>query len=119
MNFKRIFRRYGRKISVADSDGNIVSSAECFIQPLRYKNKMYLEGTPTEIGRNETDYYLFLAPSGLAVEKTRDNGYLTDGTNKYHVDRFERIYVGEKECFIWAIIRLRFPDTYPMYNHFA
>ena len=119
MNIERIFRRYGRKISAVDDNGNVVCSAECFVQPLRYKNKMYLEGTPTEIGLNESGYYLFLAPAGYSIENAADNGYLTDGNNEYHIDRYEDIYVGEKIYFRWAIIRLCFPDTYPAYNHFT
>ena len=118
MNIKKVFSRYGRKVSAVDKNGNTVCSASCFVQPLRYKNKMYLEGTPTEIGLNESGYYLFLAPEGYDMESVSDNGYLSDGNNEYHVDRYEKIYLGEKVYFIWAIIRVRFPDTYPEYNHF-
>lgn len=80
---------------------------------------MYLEGTPTEIGLNESGYYLFLAPAGYSIEDAADNGYLTDGINEYHIDRYENIYVGDKIYFRWAIIRLRFSDSYPAYNHFT
>lgn len=119
MNIERIFKRYGRNIGISDGNGKILDSAKCFVQPLRYKNKMYLEGTPTEIGLNESGYYLFLAPPCFAIDNIGEDDYLTDGTNDYHIDRFEKIYLGEKVHFIWAILRLRFPDTYPAYNHFV
>ena len=112
MNISGIFRRYGRTVSAVDNKGNIVSSEKCFVQPLRYKNKMYLEGTPTEIGMNESGYYLFLAPPLFDITSVMDGGYLTDNVNRYHVDRMEKIYLGEKVHFLWAIIRLRYPDAY-------
>ena len=118
MNIEKVFRRYGRPVTAADSSGNVTDRCSCFIQPLRYKNKMYLEGVPTDIGISESGYFLFLAPPSFAIETAADGGYLTDGTDDYHIDRFEKIYIGEKVHFIWAILRTRFPHTYPSYNHF-
>jgi hypothetical protein len=80
---------------------------------------MYLEGIPTDIGINDTGCYLFLAPPEFDMEYAEKNGYISDGTNRYHVDRSEKIYLGNKVYFIWAIIRERIPDTFPNYNHFV
>ena len=116
MNIERLFRKFGRNISSVNKKGTILTTEKCFVQPLRYKNKMYIEGTPTEIGINESAYYLFLAPAGFDIDSTSDGGYLTDGTDSYHIDRFEKIYLGDKVYFIWAVIRRRYPDTHLTYK---
>ena len=119
MKIKRLFSRYGREVCIFDRNGNFINKGKCLIQPLRYKNKMYLEGIPTDIGINEPGCYLFLAPPDFDIEYAAENGYLSDGTYKYHIDRSEKIYIGNEIYFIWAIIRLHFPDSYPNYNHFV
>ncbi|MDR1464916.1 MAG: hypothetical protein LBJ11_06425, partial [Oscillospiraceae bacterium] len=40
-----------------------------FLQPLRYKNKMYLGGVNTRIGFNREGYYLYLGPAGHDLTK--------------------------------------------------
>ena len=110
---------YGRKAFLFDNKGNLICESRCLIQPLRYKNKLYLEGIPTDIGTNEAGCYLFLAPPEFDLGSAGRNGYVSDGENDYHIDRYEKIYLKNKVYFIWAIIRARIPDTYPTYNHFV
>ena len=69
MNIERIMNRYGRSVSAFDSDGNLIEKKKCFIQALRYKNKMYLEGTPTETGMDDAGYYLFLGPASMQTDR--------------------------------------------------
>lgn len=119
MRLKRLFSRYGRDAFLFNNKGILINESKCLIQPLRYKNKMYLEGIPTDIGINEAGCYLLLAPPEFDVESAGRTGYVSDGKNSYHIDRSEKIYIGKDVYFIWAIVRLRFPDTYPNYNHFV
>ncbi len=119
MNVEKIFKRFGRPVTAYDKNGNIVSAAKCYVQPLRYKNKMYLEGVPTEIGLSDSGYFLLLAPPSFDVTESENDGYLSDGNLKYHIDKCDSIYFGEKICYLWAILRQCYPDTYPVYNHFA
>ncbi len=119
MKIRKLFTRYGRPVSLIDKNGKTIKESKCLIQPLRYKNKMYLEGIPTDIGINETGYYLLLAPPEFGLEQTDSSTYISDGNNNYHIDRSEKIYFKSDVYFIWAIIRLRIPDTYPIYNHFV
>lgn len=119
MKINKLFSRYGRPVSLFDKNGNLINESKCLIQPLRYKNKMYLEGIPTDIGINETGCYLLLAPPEFDPEPTDTSVYISDGRNNYHIDRSEKIYFKSDVYFVWAIIRLRIPDTYPNYNHFV
>ena len=119
MRTNHLFYRYGRPVSLFDGNGNFICKSKCLIQPLRYKNKMYLEGIPTDIGISEAGFYLCLAPAEFDPESAGRTGYISDGKNNYHVDRCEKIYFRNDVYFNWAIIRLRIPETYPNYNHFV
>lgn len=119
MNIERIMNRYGRSMCAIDADGNLIEKKKCFVQALRYKNKMYLEGTPTEIGINDSGYYLFLGPASMQIDKLGDKGYLFDGTKKYHIDRWEKIWYGEEVFYLWAVLKEHTDGNYPYYNHFT
>ncbi|MBQ8209372.1 MAG: hypothetical protein IJZ35_02175 [Clostridia bacterium] len=114
----RVIKKYGRSVSVCDSKGNVTQHTKCIIQPLRYKNKMYTQGTPTEIGLAQSGYYLMLAPSTLQLSNTDENGYIADSDMTYHLDRSEKVYFGDRVMYVWAILRERNTGDYPVYNHF-
>ena len=46
-----VFQKYGRSVFLSDEGWNS-PVFRAFLQPLRYKNKMYLECAYTEIGRD-------------------------------------------------------------------
>ena len=119
MNIEKIMNRYGRKVCSADSNGIKIAEKKCFIQPLRYKNKMYIEGTPTEIGINDSGYFLCLAPPSMRFEELGSNGYLYDNDKKYHIDRWEKIWLGDEVFYLWAILKEYTEGNYPHYNHFV
>lgn len=115
---EKFINRYGREIKAYNSDGELTQEVRCFIQPLRYKNKMYTQGTPTDIGYNYSGYYLLIAPAGFDTDIIGDNGYLTDNIKRYHIDRSEKIYFGTSVFYIWAVLREHNDGNYPFYDHF-
>ena len=52
MNIRREFERFGRPLTIKFPDGTSSPVFNGFVQPLRYKNKMYLYGVNTEVGYN-------------------------------------------------------------------
>lgn len=108
MNTGKIFEKYGLSATLRDyTGGNAVRlQFNAFVQALRYKNKIYLRGTYTELGKNQQDYYLYIGPPDIDVsnvdglEKT-----LTINGISYIVDRTEKHYVGNTNIYTWAIIR--------------
>lgn len=117
-SFLFCINRFGRKVFLYNGCGELVQEGKCFIQALRYKNKMYTEGTPTDIGINDSGYYLLIGPPGLEIEKISDRGYITDSDKKYHIDRWEKIYLGEDVFYIWAVLKEHTTGCYPVYRHF-
>lgn len=115
----KIIKKYGRSVTVCDNKNNVIQKTKCIIQPLRYKNKMYTQGTPTEIGLAQSGYYLMIAPSTLQLNDIDENCYIADSHMTFHLDRNEKVYFGDSVMYIWAILRERNDGEYPVYNHFS
>ena len=106
MNLRALFASFGRPVSLCAADGTVRAEASAIISPLRYKNKMYLDGVNTEIGFNSQGHYLYLGPPLPDLTAAADGDYLTAGGEKYRIDRAERVYCGSDVFYIWAIIRV-------------
>lgn len=103
MKIKKLLDTYGRTVELNTAD--TTKSFKAFIQPLRYKNKMYLDGVYTQIGFNSQGHYLYIGPPDPDLTLADDGAFLfADGT-KYQIDRAERVYNGDRVFYIWAIIR--------------
>ena len=103
MTAEMIFSLQGREVKFIDSDKE--QTCKALIQPLRYKNKMYLDGIYTEIGFNSQGHYLYIGPPSPDLTLASDKGYLVADGVSYRIDRAERVYNGESIFYIWAIIR--------------
>lgn len=112
MNTDIIFEKYGLQATLSDNRELTETSFRAFVQALRYKNKIYLRGTYTELGKNQQDYYLYIGPADVDVSNV-DGLYrvLEINGTEYIVDRTERHYIGEKCIYTWAIIRPIVFDT--------
>lgn len=101
-----VFGKFGREITLKQDDGWSSEIFHGFIQPLRYKNKMYLDGVYTVIGFDNQGKYLYIGPAkhDLTAFDTANGHILCDGT-KYTVDRAEKVYCGKSPLYVWAIIR--------------
>ncbi len=115
---KKFIEKYGKNVRSFNKSGVMISEARCFIQPLRYKNKMYLQGTPTETGFNSAGYYLLIAPADFDCESIGLDGYIADSDKNFHVDRCEKVYLGNDVFYIWAVLREVTNGSYPVYRHF-
>jgi len=92
----------GTPFSVAT--GGKVLSSFAMIQPLRYKNKLYVELQPSEVGRIDDGCFLYLGPSHIIFEA---DDKLEFADKKFVVERFENVYLFGKTIYNWAILRPR------------
>ncbi len=104
-NVRSIMERFGVQISLCQPDGAQSDRFGAFLQPLRYKNKMYLGGVNTRIGFNREGYYLYLGPPEYDLTAIPDDAWLAHGEEKYTVDRAEMVFFGDEPSHIWAIVR--------------
>ena len=104
---KAYIEKFGRSVYISDADWRS-KTFRAFIQPLRYKNKMYLGGSFNELGHYSEGYYLYLGPPDENFEFLSNRALLhtADGSS-YKIERFERIYIKEKPIYMWAVIKKR------------
>lgn len=96
--------RCGAYMYLVKPDGRRVGPFRALIEPLRYKNKMYLEGTHTPIGFNERGYYMYIGPASRGFE-AREDQYLESGGIRYQIDRAEDVFFRGQVAYRWAILR--------------
>lgn len=112
MTIKPILNRYGQSAVLNDAKTNKSVSFKAFIQALRYKNKLYLRGTFTELGRNQQDYYLYIGPPDVELSVTdTDTKTLTVDKVEYIIDRVEDHYIGNTIIYRWAIVHPAVADN--------
>lgn len=104
MNLSAEFEKWGRTLVIENTDSTQTAPFKGFIQPLRYKNKMYLYGVNTEIGYNSQGYYLYIDPPEHDLTVNED-ALIIDGDIKYQIDRAEKIKLDEEVLYVWAVVR--------------
>ena len=105
MTLNDMFDKYGQEVKLKDSDGWSSPAYGGFIQPLRYKNKMYLNGVNTVIGFNSQGHYLYIGPPNHDVSLLGSDSWIESNDKKFTVDRSEKVYFKNEVVYIWAIIR--------------
>lgn len=105
MNIENELGRYGQTVSLHLPDGWSSGDFGAMIRPLRYKNKMYLDGVNTQIGFNAQGHYLYIGPSTHDITLLADGAWILSHGIKYRIDRAEKVRLGDSVLFIWAIIR--------------
>ena len=60
MNIDKIIQSFGASVYIKNDDDWSSPLFNAFIQPLRYKNKLYMTGDFTPIGKNTHDVYLYI-----------------------------------------------------------
>lgn len=106
MNITGMINKLGCSVHISGADGYIGTPFKAFIQPLRYKTKLYLQGEHTPIGVNRNDVYLYIGPADHDLTKLDSTYRIHDReNNKYMIDRAEKIMVQDTIVYIWAVIR--------------
>ncbi len=79
---------------------------KALLQPMRYKNKLYVDDKYTELGVVDSSTFLFIASADLEVNEGVD--YLLDGDGcGYAFIKAEKVYCMDKPAYTWAIVRER------------
>ena len=105
MTLTSMFEKYGQDVILKSDDNWSSATFGGFIQPLRYKNKMYLNGVNTVIGFNSQGHYLYIGPPNHDLTQLTGGQWLESCGKKFTVDRSEKVYFKNEVIYIWAIIR--------------
>ncbi len=111
MSIAPLLSQAGRRVELWGENG-AEKGFKALIQPLRYKNKMYLDGIYTEIGFNSQGHYLYIGPPEIDLTAADDSQFLKSDGVSYQIDRAEKVYSGEEPFYIWAVIRTIVEEKY-------
>lgn len=102
-DIQKIIDSCGIKMNLVTKQKTI--SFNAFLQPLRYKNKIYIDGNVTELRYENTRRFLLLSPIevDVSVADGRDC-YISDSNHEYSVNHSELVYLGNKPAYRWSII---------------
>ena len=92
--------RYGSHVTIT-TDGVTVSS-RAFVEPLRYRNKIYIGGECRELGTMRREKYLYVGKSSHRLEE--NESVIESRGGKYIVKRCETYYVKDTPVYEWAIL---------------
>lgn len=92
--------RYGNSIRIRENGRNVNTKA--FVEPLRYKNKVYVGGEYHRLGLRKSEKYLYI---GLpCFDLTENRSVIEMKSRKYIVKRCETYYVKDRPVYVWAIL---------------
>lgn len=100
-------KRFGRSTYVSQ-DGWTSHVYNAVIEPLRYKNKMYLYGSYNELGHYPEAFFLYIGPASVSFDCLNDSAIVhTSDGKSYLIHHWEKVYIKDKPVYIWAVIKER------------
>lgn len=92
---------YGDDVVVAVKGKS--QKGKAFIEPLRYKNRMYIGGKRIEPGFYDGGHYLYIGQHNIPLDDIK-NTVIIRGEEKFYVKRAEMYRVGDENLYVWAIV---------------
>ncbi len=94
-------KRYGNSVRI--TTGKESTDVRAFVQPLRYKNRVYIGGSCHKLGYRRIEKYLYI---GLPDYEIVENSSVIEMKNrKYIVKRCEKYYLRDIPVYIWAVLQ--------------
>lgn len=101
----KLFDKYGLKMSYISATDRESYDFFAFLQPLRYKNKLYLSGVPTELGYDGLNKYLLICDPSIDLKSIDGiNHRLGFNGSYFGVDHHEIVYKMCRPLYMWAIV---------------
>lgn len=88
-----------------DSSKNVKVNA--IINPLLYKNKMYLNNAYLADGFCDRGNYLYIGDPKVNLGDYSVGTLLRCGTNEYTIMKTEQYYIENTAVYTWAVLQLR------------
>lgn len=109
-----MIKRFGGDVVVIESEKRYKSKA--VIQPLMYKNKMYLGGSQFPLGYYDAGHYLMIAPSDFPLADYQ-NVLISYNDNLYKIKRCEVVSAENKDIYMWAVLTTASGETEDDYEN--
>ena len=102
---RKAIDRFGMEALVTVGTEKI--NVRCFIQPMRYKNKMYIDSQYTKLGIVDESWFLYRGPAECPLTEGSDAAVTVDKNTVYNCVKTETVYLCGDPAYTWAILRLR------------
>lgn len=102
-SIKRLLVRKARPLTLV-MDG-VGSTIHAVLQPMRYKNKMYLDSNNTKLGMVDESCFLLIGPPEAKLYENR-NFVVDENGRLYSIVKSERVFLLDKPAYTWAIMRI-------------
>lgn len=101
---KKLFEKSGVTLSIRNEKGS-EEKFKAFLQPLRYRNKIYLRGVATELGYDSLKKYLLISPAQTDLSVVDGTKLALYFDNKHlSIDHTEKVYFGAEPFYTWSIV---------------
>lgn len=94
-------QRYGQDVTIYSGDDAVATRA--FIEPLRYRTRLYIGGDYRQLGTANRNKYLYVGNPNYPLEEY--HSIIESGGIKYRPIRCEEYIVDNKCVYIWAILK--------------
>lgn len=112
MTFKKSIEQFlntvGEEVRV-ETEGKSYN-VKALIEPMRYKNKLYLEAQLTELGIKDGECLLYLGPAEPDFSGKEINTIIYADDRNYNVSRADRVQIKGDTQYIWAVLTFRIKD---------
>ncbi len=102
-----MIKKYGRLCMLVPPNSNKNAKVNAIINPLLYKNKMYLNNAYLADGYCDKGYYLYIGDPKVNLNDYPIGTLLRCSDSEYTVMRTEQYYIGNTAVYTWAILQLR------------
>lgn len=103
----RMLNRYGRKCEIVPFGSERKIYVKALINPLLYKNRLYVGGKYLPDGFYDGGHYLYIGDPRVSLNKFPVGSTLKVGTTTYIIKHTEEYYIDEKPLYCWAVLQLQ------------
>ena len=102
----RMINRYGRLCEVIPFGSDTKVRTNAFLNPLLYKNKMYIGGTYLPDGFYDGGHYLYIGKAAVRLDNLPLGSVVKCGGDTYTIKRAEQYVIADKAVYIWAVLQI-------------
>ena len=105
--FEKLLDTVGQSATVLVklNDGYHERDIKAIITPLRYKNKMYLEGIVDKIGYVDERHYLYIGPAIMNFKGMSLDTVIKTADQEYTIKTAEPVWLSNEILYVWAILQ--------------
>ncbi|HCA04680.1 MAG TPA: hypothetical protein DEO32_02150 [Ruminococcaceae bacterium] len=93
-------KKYGSRVTIEQNGDKVSTNA--FVEPLRYRSRLYIGGQKRVLGRSMKRSYLYIGNPGYRLVENKS--VIETQSGRYIVKRSETYYVKSFPVYEWAIL---------------